>query len=280
MAVPEQQAPFIEPYALAGNNKNFKSKGNTAIAVKRALSHLGLMPWQEKFDAHWNAKVNDASAAWKRKRGLIPADSNDGSWGKKAHDVMRSAWYMKDGKQLPAFDGGSQKLLKEEKAGQAPPPDKVPNVGPVCPGGLSVLDHDLTHASSGLPKNARGISLWPAFDDAFSAEPRGGITIIAYDDLTVVKQDTSANPGEAIYVEGLQKLDAWIGHIDRDYPLGTKFKKGQFVAKTVDTTVGGGPHGHVAVNVERLLGIGVTLEHHTNYTHGATPIGEQLAKLL
>ena len=88
MGLTEQQAPFTEPYALAGNPRGYKSKGPTAEAVKRALAHLGFMEWAPPFDQHWNQTVNDAAAAWKRKRGLIPPDSNDGSWGKTSHDVM------------------------------------------------------------------------------------------------------------------------------------------------------------------------------------------------
>jgi hypothetical protein len=116
MALTEEQAPFTEPYALAGNESGFKSKGNTALAVKRALAHLGFLKWEpDKWDKQWNQKVNDAAAKWKQKRGLIPASSHDGSWGKKAHDLMRSTWYEKSGDRLDAFDGESQDLLKEEK---------------------------------------------------------------------------------------------------------------------------------------------------------------------
>ena len=113
MSLTEQEAPFTEAYGLAGSE--FKSKGNTALAVKRALAHLGFLPWEpESWDDHWNQKVHNASAEWKRKRGIIPAGSADGSWGKKAHDTMRSTWFGSEHK--PAFDGESQRLLQEEKA--------------------------------------------------------------------------------------------------------------------------------------------------------------------
>jgi hypothetical protein len=112
MPVSEADAPFIEPYGLPSTD--FKSKGNTALAVKRALAHLGFLKWEpEKWDEQWNEKLNTASAEWKRKRGLIPQGSDDGSWGKKAHDQMRSANFGAEKK--PAFDGESQSLLKEEK---------------------------------------------------------------------------------------------------------------------------------------------------------------------
>jgi hypothetical protein len=117
MGLTEKEAPFTEPYALAGNKKGYRSKGNTALAVKRALAHLGFLKWEpDKWDNQWNEKVNDAATAWKRKREI----GTDGSWGKKAHDTMRTAWYEKDGDQLPAFDGESQRLLKEEQAAQQP----------------------------------------------------------------------------------------------------------------------------------------------------------------
>jgi hypothetical protein len=128
MSLPEEQAPFSEPYALAGNSSGFRSKGNTALAVKRALAHLGFLKWEpDQWDNQWNQKVNDAAVKWKRKRGIISESSTDGSWGEKAHGVMLTAWYRKDSKELPAFDGESQSLLKEEKrawdeAHKPPPP--------------------------------------------------------------------------------------------------------------------------------------------------------------
>lgn len=129
MSVSEKDAPFIEPYAKAGNPNGFKSKGNTALAVKRALAHLGFLDWTpDAWDNQWNEKVSSAAAAWKRKRGLIPSNSADGSWGEKAHETMRSTWYGEGKKD--AFDGESQRLLKEEKAAwdkaHAPPPPKPP----------------------------------------------------------------------------------------------------------------------------------------------------------
>jgi hypothetical protein len=269
MALTEAQAPFIEPYGIPGNTPGFKSKGNTALAVKRALAHLGFLEWSDSFGIYWNHKLNAACADWKRKRGLIPGNSTDGSWGRKAHTVMQSAWYMKANKPQPAFDPFSQDLLQDEKAGQEPPPSPVPDLGSMWNGGLSVLQQDLTHATDGIP-------YYPAFDDAFMQ----GREIIAPDACEVWKKDTGASPGEAVYIKGVQKVDFWLGHIDRDYSLGVKFRKGQFIARVAANTVGGGPHCHVGVNVERLFGAGKQLKHNTNYTHGQPIIGAQLKVLL
>lgn len=124
MALTEQQAPFTESYSKPNNTGGFKSKGNTAMAVKRALAHLKFMPWQpELWDYTYGATVYDAAAAWKRKRGIIAGNSTDGSWGEKAHSVMRQTWFEKDGQQLPPFDSFAQDLLQKEKAGSVEPPD-------------------------------------------------------------------------------------------------------------------------------------------------------------
>lgn len=269
MALTEKQAPFTEPYALVGNPRGLKSKGPTAIAVKRALWHLGFFPNDPPYDAFWNAKLNNASAEWKRKRGLIPADSNDGSWGRKAHTVMQSAWYMKNGKPQPAFDPTAQKLLQQEKAGSQLPETPVPDLGPLWNGGLSLLDHDLTHPTS-------SIDYYPALDDAFEQ----GRVIIAPEKIVVHKWDTSARPGEAFYAIGESKIQYWFGHLDRDHPIGTAFGRGAMIGRVAPNNVGGGPHVHAGINVENLFGTKFQLEHHTDYTHGAPTIGEQLVKLL
>lgn len=150
-----------------------------------------------------------------------------------------------------------------------PPPPVVPRLGPVFVGGVSVLLHDLTHATSGLP-------LFPAFDDAF----RQGTTIIAPEDMTVDTKLSSSNPGLAIYATGRSGIRYWFAHLDQRLPLGTKLKRGDVIGKVGPHPGGGGPHVHVGINVEKLLGKGRELDHHTNYTHGAATVGAQLRKLL
>lgn len=150
-----------------------------------------------------------------------------------------------------------------------PPKVAVPLLGPIFKGGASVLMHDLTHRTA-------GISLYPAFDDAFD---RQGLAIIAPENMEVWKRKTSSNPGHAMYLKGESKIDVWVGHLDRDHPLGTQFRRGEMIGK-IGPNVLSQPHVHWAVNVERLLGKGKQLIHHTNYTHGAPTIGKQLAVLM
>jgi hypothetical protein len=141
----------------------------------------------------------------------------------------------------------------------------VPALGPVCKGGKSVLEHDCTHATGGIP-------LYPAFDDAFAQ----GVSIIAPEALTVTRQSTS-RPGKAFYATGKSGIRWWFGHLEVAPPVGKVFAKGTVVGRTCVNTIGGGPHVHVGVNVEALWGKGQELIHKMTYQHGAPTIGAQLA---
>lgn len=145
-------------------------------------------------------------------------------------------------------------------------PAGVPDLGPVFAGGASVLDHDLTHETDGLP-------LYPAFDDAF----REGTAILAPEALEVTRS-SSSRPGLAFYATGASKIRYWFGHLDRTHSPGERFPKGDLVGRVAPNSIGGGPHVHVGVNVELLFGAGRELEHHSNYTHGAPTIGAQLRR--
>ena len=160
---------------------------------------------------------------------------------------------------LPHLSAAAKALLP-----QVPAKPKIPNLGPIVKGGRSVLDHDLTHATDGIP-------LYPAYDDAFGQ----GVTVIAPEALTVTHQ-SSSRPGEAFYATGASGLKYWLAHLTASPAVGTKFRKGQPVGKTCANRVGGGPHCHVGVNVERLWGKGKQFAHHTDYTSGAPTIRQQL----
>ena len=154
-------------------------------------------------------------------------------------------------------------------------PSVIPALGPVWIGGKSVLGHDLTHATTGIP-------LFPAFDDAFVV----GTPIVAPEDMEVIPNPrtggmwSSSNPGKAFYTKGRSKIRYWFGHLDRNHPVGTKFKKGDAIGKVAANSIGGGPHTHVGVNIELLVGADKQLKHNTNYTHGAPLVGVQLRKAL
>jgi hypothetical protein len=160
-------------------------------------------------------------------------------------------------KLLPHIPAAGKKLLPQVPV--------VPALGPVVKGGQSVLAHDCTHATDGVP-------LYPAFDDAFAQ----GVSIIAPEALTVTRQSTS-RPGQAFYATGKSGIRWWFGHLEASPAVGKVFAKGTIVGRTCVNTIGGGPHVHVGVNVEALWGKGKELAHHKNYTHGAPTIGAQLS---
>lgn len=141
-------------------------------------------------------------------------------------------------------------------------------LGPVTRGGISLLDFDLTHLTTGL-------DLFPAVDLAWGA----GIDIIAPEGCVVFLKDSSASPGEAVYLKGDSRLVHWVGHITRDWPLGHRFEKGDKIADVLDQS--GTDHCHWAVNAEAYLGKGNRLKYGRtgngpNYTHGSPTIRRQL----
>lgn len=161
------------------------------------------------------------------------------------------------------------KILNALEADFAPP--KWANIGPVVKGGPSLLDEAPTHKTAGIP-------LYVAFDDAWGA----GVTVIAPEFVTVHYKDTSANPGEALYLKGRSGMKYWVGHIDRDYALGTAFSKGAFIAKTVDQA--STDHGHFGVNGEAFLGAGKQFKYGAtgngpDYTLGSPTYRKQLLAL-
>lgn len=144
----------------------------------------------------------------------------------------------------------------------------VPRLGSVWRGGKSILVHDCTHATDGIP-------LYPAFDDAFVA----GREIVAPEAL-VVARDSSSRPGDAFHATGRSGVRYWFGHLVSAPSVGTKFRKGEAMGIVLDHNIGGGPHVHVGINIEDVVGAGRELKHRTNYTHGAPLIGQQLKELL
>lgn len=160
-------------------------------------------------------------------------------------------------------------------------PDAVPDLGPFVEGGKSVLHHDLTHATGGLAG-------YPAFDDGF----RAGTAIIAPEPLRVYRASSARRRdgrpnGMAFYARGESRLDYWVGHTTDVPPMSararaTRGRLGPLAPKGAKlTTVSANheaPHGHFGINASAL--VGHELEHHTDYTHGATPVGEQLRKAL
>jgi hypothetical protein len=228
------------------------------VALKRAVARAGFFPWQD-FDQAYNQRfADDGVAGFQYQTGIDPT----GNYGQKTHDALVST-NRKGSATEWAFDPVSIRLM--EQAASGPPAPQLPALGAVCVGGQPVLAQDLTHATSGLP-------FYPAFDDAFGA----GRTVIAPEPLVVTRAGTS-KPGVSFFADGASGCRWWFGHLVSPLEPGRRFAKGDRVGTTCVNQIGGGPHVHVGLNVERLWGTGRQLLHHTSYTHGAPLVGTQLA---
>lgn len=151
---------------------------------------------------------------------------------------------------------------------QAKPP--WASIGSVTKNGPSLLDMVPTHLTSGLP-------LFVGIDTAWGA----GTSVYAPEAITIDTKDSSARPGEAFYATGESGMRYWIAHLDRDHSLGMRFVRGAFLGKTVPTTIGGGPHAHIGLNVEAFLGKGKILDYGRtgrgpDYTLGSPTVRAQL----
>jgi len=262
--------PLYPPDALAAG-KTPSEDGPDVQAYKRTVSRAGRWPWGPFDDAYSDGFAHGRSgnvgetgvAGVQRQAGIEPT----GWVGEHTFNLLRSiripAGLPHAGE--PAMDHTAALLVDEAyelfAGGGA---GGVPELGPVCLGGRSVLEQDLTHATGGIP-------LYPAFDDAFAE----GVSIIAPEELVVTRQ-SSANPGDAFYADGESGLRYWFGHLDRAPSNGARIAKGEVVACTCHNEIGGGPHVHVGLNVELLWGAGQEMTHRTNYTHGAPLVGAQL----
>jgi hypothetical protein len=252
------QRTLYPPDHGKGPSKN----GPDIKGLKRAISRAGFWPWQEFDEAYSNMFAHGSDkgpgvAGFQWNNGIDAT----GTYGENTHEKLRKAKVPK-GKPNAGEDVWDQTAVNLYKSYK--PPKTVPDLGPIVKGGKSVLKQDLTHPTS-------GILLYPAFDDAFSQ----GVTIIAPEDIEITKA-SSSNPGKACYAKGKSGLQYWFGHLTASPTVGKKIPKGGKVGVTCENNIGGGPHVHLGVNVEKLWGSGKQMTHNTNYTHGAPLIGEQL----
>jgi len=150
-----------------------------------------------------------------------------------------------------------------------PPPVKVPDLGPIYRGtyAVSIMQHSLTHRTSGIP-------FFPAFDDGWVA----GRDVIAPEDIQVYDQSGSAG-GDAFYVVGVSGIKYWFGHLAFTQPTGKKFLKGEKIGDIawMPTSLGSS-HVHCGIDARPL--IGHELIHRTDYRQGAPTVGTQLREAL
>ncbi len=185
----------------------------------------------------------------------------------KLNAVRRIRAHLKDAEGFNPEGGHYKAILRDlailEKDLTPAPHPKVPLLGPIVKDGKSILLEDCTHITDGLG--------WPAFDAGFKV----GLAVVAPEAGFVDDNTSSAQGGEAFYFTGNSGIRYWIGHIAEVPAQGRRFKKGEVM--THISADHPRPHVHLGLDARKLLG-GKHLESHSNYTHGATPIGVQLAK--
>jgi hypothetical protein len=245
------QVPYTGPYSIDGEGKH---RGPTAEALKRTMKRAGFGfadVTLDELDDIYNQRLEDAlDKAFKDSANGY----GEGRWVKVRSLKLKTGDF--------AMDAFSQKMIQAELNSVQP---KVPALGPVYRGGLSILQQDLTHATD-------GIQYYPAFDTAFDE----GMSLIAPEHM-VVTRESSSRPGDACYCTGDSGIRYWFGHQAYAPAVGRRFNKGDVFGRVAANHIGGGPHCHVGINVEGIWGAGKQLQHHTNYTHGAPLVGYQLS---
>ena len=203
MPISINDCPYTGPYSIDGNGKH---KGPTAEALKRAMKRAQFGFKNKELDEltqDFNKDLESALDKWDPGKDGY----GDGRW-KKIRNLRCPAESPHEGQW--ALDEYAQRLIRDESILAV-----VPNLGPVHSAGQSLLQQDLTHATSGIP-------LYPAFDDAF----RTGCVIIAPEQITITKA-SSSNPGDACYAEGKSKLRYWFGHLAEAPAVGNEDRQGQ-----------------------------------------------------
>jgi len=152
-----------------------------------------------------------------------------------------------------------------------PKPTPVPNLGALYNGGASVLNHQLTHNTDGIP-------YFPAYDDGWIS----GRSVLAVEDMVVDTTYTSSSPGSAFYSTGRSKLRYWYGHLNYAPALNKRFSKGQQVG-TICYQPNGKSHVHMGINARNLIGHDLLYGAHgdgPDYTYGSPTVGTQLKEAL
>lgn len=158
------QCPDTTPYGLP--TSGLRSKGPTCVALKRAMSRMGLMPWQE-FDEHFNQPLAHALGLW---------DPGHSGYGKGRWEKIRSARVPRgvDNAGEYALDATALQLIRDDYKAMNPPAPPFPAL---------VYPHDRNWHSycGGFLHETGGISGNWALD--FLAGP--GTPVLAPEDGTV-----------------------------------------------------------------------------------------------
>jgi hypothetical protein len=248
VAAPKLKRPLYGP-----DHPNGPSKGrDVKDFVKRTLNRLpAQLPVGGDFfpkppggfNDTYNAKTVEAVAVVQQYNDITPATGNMGQ------ATLDALWQYAD-----AYSKWVYRLYIPPK-----PKPLVPALGPLIPGGPSLLNCRLTHQTDGIPH-------YPAIDAGWIV----GLDALAVEDM-VVTRASSANVGDACFTKGKSGIEYWYGHLDICPPVGTSLRLG---AKVGDIHVHpNGAHVHLGVNAQALTG-GKDLQY--GYGLDVPTVGEQL----
>lgn len=256
--------PLARPLYPPSHARGPVTDGSDVEGLKRALARAGFWEWKPPFDGAYSEELALGGPGGEGVRGFQRANgiNASGNYGRETHDKLRT-------KKVPAEKPNAGQQVWDAVAAElyrSYEPANVPDLGPVVPSGKTMLQHDLTHITGGLPD-------YPAFDDGFAA----GLDVIAPEDLEITRHSSArrrdGNPnGKALYATGKSGLLYWFGHIEDIAPEGARLAKGERLG--VISANHEAPHVHVGVDGRALLG--KQFESHTDYTPGAPTIGSQL----
>lgn len=214
-----EEFPYTGAYARV---KPGKTKGPTAIALKRAMSRMGFLPWTQFSDV-FNNVLEQALDAWD------PGGAN--GYAEKRWEKIRSA---KVPRSLPhagelALDSVAVALVQDE----ANPVPTIPYVYP-HPAGSGSHSGGFLHMTGGLPGNIALDFLAP-----------GGTPLLASFDGTITKRsghdpaegtfNSQGNPdphgdrfGWSLYLEREDGMFSYMTHLgSRDVVTGQKVVKAE-----------------------------------------------------
>ena len=199
----------------------------------------------EGFNDVYNAKTVQAVKIVQQYNDIRPLTGNMGQ------ETLDALWQYAD-----AYSKWVYRLYVPPR-----PKPSLPVLGPLVPGGPSLLNCRLTHETDGIPH-------YPAIDAGWIV----GLDVLAVEDMVVTK-DSSANVGDACYTKGASEIEYWYGHLVLCPPVGTRLLIGK---KIGDIHVHpNGAHVHLGVDARALTG-GKDLLY--GYGPDVPTIGEQLRK--
>lgn len=240
-----------------GDPEHPMTVGTDVAIAKFAVGRYetGLLPKPEGgYTPQFGPALKDALKTVIQPREGIPATGNI---GKATWDVL---WEYLDAYRKAKYLAWQPPVI--------PKPNPVPQLGPLYVGGASVLNHQLTHNTDGIP-------YYPAFDDGWIQ----GRKILAVEDL-VVTRGSSADYGDAFFGTGKSRLQYWYGHLTFAPAVGREFSKGDVVGTIAWQPT---PHVHLGIDARALVGqsllYGAT-GHGPDYSFGSPTVGAQLKELL